>query len=145
MAKRNIVVAIGMVVLLSGIVVMAYSSQRGSKAEARKEGTIETGVKPSKTEVHITTVFENDRVTVTRYVIGPYAKVPMHDVPNLVAVWLSDAHLKLTFPDGTSKEESFKAGDATWMSAHRHAGENLSDGRLEFISVALRDKPMGAR
>ncbi len=108
---------------------------------ASETGATTPSVEKEQRDVRLTTLFENDRVMVIRYVIGPHGKVPMHDVPNLVAVWLTDAHIKLTFPDGTSKEESFKAGDATWMSPHRHAGENLSDRPLEFISIALRGKP----
>ncbi len=82
--------------------------------------------------------FENDRVTVVRYRFAPRAKIPLHDAPDLVAVWLTDARLKLTLPDGTSKEENHKAGDVAWTSAQTHAGENMADSPLEFISVQLR-------
>jgi beta-alanine degradation protein BauB len=82
--------------------------------------------------------FENDRVAVVRFRFGPHAKIPMHAAPDLVAIWLSDARLKLTFPDGTSKVEDRKAGDVEWEPAQSHSGENLVDAPLDFISVQLK-------
>ncbi len=82
--------------------------------------------------------FENNRVAVVRFRFGPHAKIPLHAAPDLVAIWLSDAHLKLSFPDGTSKVEDRKAGDVEWEPAQRHSGENLADRPLDFISVQLK-------
>ncbi len=91
-----------------------------------------------KGEVQRKVEFENDRVKVIRYHFAPHAKIPMHDAPDLVAIWLTDAHLKLTFTDGTSKDEIQRAGDVEWAPAQRHSGENLADIPLEFISVQLK-------
>lgn len=82
--------------------------------------------------------FENDLVEVVRYHFDPHAKIPMHDSPNLVAIWLTPAHINLTFPNGISKEEFMKAGDTSWEGAQRHAGENLADTSLEFVSIQLK-------
>lgn len=93
---------------------------------------------PEKVEARRKVEFENNRVKVIRYHFAPHAKIPMHDAPDLVAVWLTEAHLKPMFSDGTSKDEIHKAGDAEWTPAQRHAGENLADISLEFISIQLR-------
>jgi oxalate decarboxylase/phosphoglucose isomerase-like protein (cupin superfamily) len=67
----------------------------------------------------------------------------MHDVTPRVIVWLKDAHFVDSFPDGTSREEVRKSGDAEWVPARRHAGENVADAPMEFIAVVL--KPAGNR
>ncbi len=69
----------------------------------------------------------------------------MHEAPDLVAIWLTEAHLRLTFPDGTSTEENHRAGEVAWASAQRHSGANLADAPLEFISVQLKEGPAQAR
>src|SRR5258708_33833953 len=71
-----------------------------------------------------TVTFENDRVRVVRYHFAPHAKIPTHQAPNLVAVYLTDAQLQLTFPDGKSEVEKRKVGDTIWLPAQQHAGEN---------------------
>ena len=80
-------------------------------------------------------VAENDTVTVFRMSIAPHAKTPMHDVTPRAVVWLSDAHFVDRYPDGHAVEERRKAGDAEWLTARQHAGENLSDRPMEFIAV----------
>jgi quercetin dioxygenase-like cupin family protein len=60
-----------------------------------------------------------------------------------VVVWLTDAHLKMTFPDGTSQEENLRAGQVAWVAPTRHAGENLSDQPIEFIAVIPKDAATG--
>jgi quercetin dioxygenase-like cupin family protein len=87
----------------------------------------------------------NNRVAVVRFRFGPHAKIPLHIAPDLVAVWLTDARLKLTFPDGTSKVEYRKAGEIAWEPAQKHSGENLGGAPLEFISIQLKGEANGSR
>ncbi len=91
-----------------------------------------------QSEVQRKVEFENERVRVIRYRFAPHAGIPMHEVPDLVAIWLTEAHLQLTFPDGTRTEENHQAGDIAWAAAQRHSGMNLADAPLEFISVQLK-------
>jgi hypothetical protein len=79
--------------------------------------------------------FKNDSVQVVRITIGPHEQIPMHDVTPRVVVLLTDQDLKLTFPNGESREEHHKAGESMWVSGGRHIGENLSDRPIEFIAV----------
>jgi hypothetical protein len=69
----------------------------------------------------------------------------MHSHPNSVVVFLSDAHIKFTTPDGKSVERSGKAGETGWEPAETHLPENLSDKPFEGILVELKGKPAGAK
>lgn len=84
--------------------------------------------------------FENESVQVVRVTIGAHAKLPMHDLTPRVLVLLTDQDLKVTFPNGETREEHHKAGETMWVSAERHAGENLSDKPIEFIAVIPKQK-----
>ncbi len=77
----------------------------------------------------------NASVVVLRIRVPAHAVIPQHDVTPRVVVWLTDARLKLTFPDGTSREETHRAGETNWVTPERHAGQNLSDKPIEFIAV----------
>src|SRR5258708_11254518 len=79
--------------------------------------------------------FENQALTVLRVRLAPREKTPMHDLTARVVVWLTDAHLKDTAADGKTREEHWKAGQAIWVPAQRHAGENLGDRPIEFIAI----------
>ena len=79
--------------------------------------------------------FENDKVQVLRMRVAPHATVPMHDITERVVIWLTPANLKITLPDGTSKELHIKTGEAGWAEPGRHAGTNLSDQPIEFVAV----------
>jgi quercetin dioxygenase-like cupin family protein len=84
--------------------------------------------------------FENDTVQVVRIIIGPHEKIPMHDLTPRVVVLLTDQDLKVTLPNGESREEHHKAGESMWVPGGRHAGENLSEKPIEFIAVIPRGK-----
>jgi hypothetical protein len=81
---------------------------------------------------------ENESVQVIRIHIAPHAKTPMHDVTPRVVLWMADAHFVDNFPDGTTREESRRAGDVEWVSARRHAGENIGETPMDFIAVVLK-------
>ncbi len=83
--------------------------------------------------------FENEHVRVVRFRFGPHAQIPMHDAPDVVTVALSEGRLRLTFPDGTTKDLAYMPGATGWAAASRHAGENLEDTTLEFIAVQLKN------
>ena len=71
--------------------------------------------------------------------VAPHATVPMHDITERVVIWLTPANLKITLPDGTSKELHIKAGEAGWAESGRHAGTNLSDQPIEFVAVVPKE------
>src|SRR5437762_13797103 len=63
---------------------------------------------------HYTVAFENDRIRVLKAHYGPGEKSTMHSHPNAVAVFLTDAKGRFTFPDGKSEDFNGKAGDVIW-------------------------------
>ena len=88
-------------------------------------------------------VTENEFIQVLRMSVPARSETLMHDVTPRVVVWLSDAHFVDHFADGTSKEETRKAGDAEWVPARRHAGQNLLDKPMEFIAVIVKKAAAG--
>ncbi len=88
--------------------------------------------------VHTKIEFDNDHVRVIRFHFEPHAKVAMHDAPDVVSIALTNGHLRLTFPDGTTRDFHYLAGDADWLPAQSHAGENMADTPLEFVAVQLK-------
>ena len=88
-----------------------------------------------------TVAFENDQVRVLKVHYGPGEKSTMHSHPNTVAVFLTDAKGRFTFPDGKSQDFERKAGDVVWDDAKVHQPENTGDKALDVIVVELKDKP----
>ena len=63
---------------------------------------------------HYTIVSENAQVRILKVHYGPHEKSVMHSHPATVAVFLTDATGKFTFPDGKTKDFTVKAGDAQY-------------------------------
>ena len=82
----------------------------------------------------------NESVTVLRMRMAPHEKIPMHDIASArLVIWLTDAHLKDTGPDGTATEYHRHRGSIDWITPRRHMGENLSDQTLEFLAIVPKD------
>ena len=81
---------------------------------------------------------DNPWVRVLRVKEGPHGKMPMHDHPASVAVYLTDFHQKITGADGSVQEVSRKAGDVSYRDAVKHADENLSGQPIEAILIELK-------
>ena len=80
--------------------------------------------------------FENESIIVVRVRMAPHEKTPMHDITSArLVVWLTDAHLRDTHPDGSANETHRRAGAIDWVDVQRHAGENLSHEPLEFLAI----------
>lgn len=90
---------------------------------------------------HYKVVFENDQVRVVRITYGPHEKSVMHYHPDGVAVFLTDQHVKFTFPEGKAEEVHAQAGEAGWHKGEKHLPENLSDKPLELILVEMKTQP----
>jgi len=92
---------------------------------------------------HYRVELENDQVRVLRARYGPGEKSVMHAHPNALAVFLTDAFVKFTFPDGTSQVTSNKAGTVMWTPATVHQPENLGDQPFEVVVVELKTAAAG--
>ncbi len=93
---------------------------------------------------HYTVEFENSHVRVLRIKYGPNEKSVMHRHPNSVAIFVTDAKGKFTFPTPTQDFES-KAVETRWTPAATHLGENTSDQPFEVILVELKRTPVKRR
>jgi quercetin dioxygenase-like cupin family protein len=87
---------------------------------------------------HYKVEFENDRVRVVRIQYGPGEKSVMHSHPESVAVFLTDAHAKFTYPDGRSEDIQANAGSVQHMDAFSHLPESLSSKPFEVIQIELK-------
>ena len=90
---------------------------------------------------HYTVAFENDQVRVLKAHYGPGEKSAMHSHPNSVAVFLSDANGRFTFPDGKSQDFNRKAGDVISNDATVHLPENTGDKAFDVVVIELKGKP----
>jgi quercetin dioxygenase-like cupin family protein len=86
----------------------------------------------------VSTEIDNNWVRVLRVKQGPGEKLPMHEHPASVAVYLTDLHQRFTDSDGTVRELERKAGDVEYLKADRRAEENLSSEPLEAVVVELK-------
>jgi quercetin dioxygenase-like cupin family protein len=91
---------------------------------------------------HYSVEFENDQVRVLRIKVGPREKSIMHKHPDAVAIFVTDATGKFTFPEGEPQELIRKAGQVLWTPATTHLPENISDKPFEVILVELKGKSM---
>jgi quercetin dioxygenase-like cupin family protein len=91
---------------------------------------------------HYTVEFENSQVRVLRVKVGPKEKSVMHRHPNAVAIFLTDASGRFTFPKAAAQDFTRKAGDVLWTESIVHLPENTSDQPFEVILVELKSKPV---
>jgi quercetin dioxygenase-like cupin family protein len=89
---------------------------------------------------HYKVEFENSQVRVLRIKYDPNEKSVMHWHPNAVAIFVTDANGKFTFPDGKTQDFTSKAGETRWTPAGRHLPENTTDQPFEVILVELKTK-----
>ena len=83
-------------------------------------------------------VMENEQVRVLRYHDVPGTKTHQHRHPHSVLYALSAFRRRLTFPDGTSKEREFIAGDVMWVPEQVHVGENVGLTNTEVLLVEVK-------
>ena len=93
--------------------------------------------------------FENSQVRVVRWLIPPGEKTTNHSHPNNVNVFLTDANVKITTPDGKTTELHGKAGAVAWRAPTTHVVENISDKPAEGIMIEPKNPasalPAGAQ
>lgn len=89
---------------------------------------------------HYKVEFENDQVRVLRITYGPHEKSVMHSHPEGMVIFLSDAKGKFTLPDGTTQENTWKAGAFSWVPASSHKPENMGDKSFSLIQIEMKAK-----
>lgn len=89
---------------------------------------------------HYKVEFENDSVRVLRIQYGPGEKSVMHNHPDGVVVYLTDAETTMTLPDGKTVVNSGKAGVVQAAPGGLHLPQNTGSKAMELILVELKTK-----
>lgn len=89
---------------------------------------------------HYSVVSENDQVRILKVHYGAHEKSVMHSHPNLVAVFLTDSKVQMTFADGKKADQTVKAGESQYVAASTHLPENVGDQGMDLILVELKGK-----
>jgi predicted metal-dependent enzyme (double-stranded beta helix superfamily) len=98
-----------------------------------------TGDPGKQDPAHFKLEFENDRVRVFRFHLGPHESSLMHDHLEYVTVLLTDAHRSNTLPKGATLESNEEAGTISHGPSTRHAVQNLGDALIEEISIEFKN------
>lgn len=83
--------------------------------------------------------FENDKVRVIRVNYGAKEKSVMHTHGPNVAVFLTDATVRMHLPDGSSVDVPAEAGNVVWADNEEHQPENLTDHAMQVILVEIKE------
>lgn len=87
-------------------------------------------------------LWENEFVRVLEYLDEPGTRTTPHDHPNSVMVTLSSFSRRLSAGDRTF-DTSLPVGQAVWLPAQRHSGENTGDTPTHTILVELKGASAG--
>jgi hypothetical protein len=105
-----------------------------SKAVSTALDPLKVDPKDCKVEI------ENDQVRVLRITLGPHAKMPMNEFAlNHMTVFITDANLRQTWPEGKSESVQHKAAEYSWSGPSKQSIENLNDGPFEELVVELKN------
>jgi hypothetical protein len=83
-------------------------------------------------------VLENKRVRVLEYRDKPGDKTTPHRHPDSVMITLSSFDRKLHFDDKTVDVKKHE-GEASWLAAQTHVGENIGKTDTHVIFVELKE------
>lgn len=131
---------------LTVVVIVLLMSCAQPEPEAEYEAEAATEMGPDSTVVdagHYTAEFENDRVRIVRIAYGPGEESVMHYHPQAVGVYLTDANVEMTFPDGQTSSEQTRAGQHGFYPAGQHLPKNVGDQPLELVLVELKPGATG--
>ena len=97
-----------------------------------------TAQDPAKLSPDYKVEIDNPWVRVLRVKHPAHARIPLHEHPAAVAVFLTDVHEKITEADGKTRSLERKAGEVVFNQPGRHAEENISDQPLETVLIELK-------
>lgn len=93
---------------------------------------------------HYKVEFENEQVRVVRATYGPNEKSVMHQHPDGLAISLDNMKGKFAFPDGTTQNRTFTAGQVRWTPAETHLPQNMTAKSFQVILVELKGGSAGS-
>lgn len=83
--------------------------------------------------------FENEKVRVMEVTFKPGDKIDMHSHPDHYTYLITDGKLKLSYPDGSTKDLEGMAGDGFWIPAESHAAENVGTTEVKGLVIELKE------
>lgn len=93
---------------------------------------------------HYKVELDNDEVRVLRINYAPGEESVMHKHPKGVVVFLTDAKVDFTLPNGQTAPMTTKAGDVIWTEEDSHKPKNTAGQPLEAIQIEFKSKETGA-
>ena len=91
---------------------------------------------------HYRTIFENESVRVLDYWDEPGESTTPHVHPNSVMITLTDFQRRLS--TGGQRDVDLASGQALWLPAQRHTGENIGTTPTHTILIELKGDAAGA-
>jgi len=83
-----------------------------------------------------TVLAENADVRVLRYAPEKGVRTPLHSHPSTVLYVVKGGKIRITMPDGSTRDREYKSGAALVRAAETHSDEAIDD--VEFILVELK-------
>ena len=65
----------------------------------------------------------------------------MHSHPAYIIYALSSHKVKVTFPDGKTKEVKIKAGEALWSEGVSYAVDNIGTTEAHVLNIEFKEPP----
>ncbi len=87
---------------------------------------------------HYRVILENERVRVLEYLDSPGDKTTPHSHPDSVMFTLSSFSRRLS-ANGREVDVVLPAGEARWLGAQEHSGENTGSTETHTIFVELKE------
>ncbi len=84
-------------------------------------------------------VFENNRVRVLEYRDEPGQRTSPHEHPDSVMYTLGTFERRLFGPGGERRDVRLTEGEARWLDAQVHSGENIGSTPSHALFVELKD------
>ena len=84
-------------------------------------------------------IFENDRVRVLEYRDEPGQKTSPHEHPDSLMYTLSGFQRRLIGASGESRDVALEPGEARWLEAQTHGGENIGTTPTHVLFVELKE------
>ncbi|HEU0335761.1 MAG TPA: hypothetical protein VFR43_04360 [Gaiellaceae bacterium] len=100
-----------------------------------------TATDPDKYRV----LLENDRVRVLEYRDRPGQRTSPHDHPDSVMVTLSAFDRRLVTGSGDARDVHLEPGEARWLDAQTHSGENTGATPTHVVFVELKQASAAER
>jgi hypothetical protein len=90
-------------------------------------------------------LLENDRVRVLEYRDRPGQHTSPHDHPDSVMVTLSAFDRRLVTGSGDTRDVHLEPGEARWLDAQTHTGENTGATPTHVVFVELKQESAAER